>query len=135
MTPLLRLYEAADTQGLTVVAFPMRHLTAIALPDGVIGLNPDKVDTTAGETVCLAHEMGHCLTGTFYSADDDVYRKGRCEQRADRWAMERLVPLGELKAALRRGVSRPYELAEHFGVTEEFVCKCLEYYHEAKGAL
>jgi len=45
------------------------------------------------------------------------------------------VPLPELKQALKKGITRPDELAEHFCVPEEFVRKSLRYYQEAKNAL
>ncbi len=134
MTTLQRLYDTADRLGLQICCFPMQSNTAISTPDGFIGMDVDKIDTSAGELVVLAHEMGHCLTGSFYTLDSDLCQRQRCEERADRWAIGRLVPLSELKAALDQGMP-PHELAEHFGVPEAFLEKCLRYYHEAKGEI
>ena len=135
MTQLQRLYETADGLGLQICYFPMGNLTAISTPDGFIGMDVDKLEDSAHETACLAHEMGHCLTGSFYTVDTGLCQQRRCEERADRWAMGRLVPLEELKGLLERGVTRPDELAEHFGVPEQFLRKCVQFYKEAKGAL
>ena len=79
--------------------------------------------------------MGHCVTGGFYTMESSMIQRARCEQRAERWAIRRLVPLPELKRALKRGITRPDELAEHFCVTEEFLRKSLRYYKEARNAL
>ena len=134
MTHLQRLYETADGLGLQICYFPMENNTAISTPDGFIGMDVDRLEDSAGELVCLAHEMGHCLTGSFYTLDSDHHQRQRCEERADRWAMETLVPLNDLKRALEMGL-RHHELAELFGVTEEFLEKCLWYYREAKGEI
>ncbi|MBQ6711521.1 MAG: ImmA/IrrE family metallo-endopeptidase [Clostridia bacterium] len=135
MTRLQGLYETADGLGLQICYFPMEQLTAISTPDGFIGMDVDKLEDSARETVCLAHEMGHCLTGSFYTVDSSLQQRRRCEERADRWAMDRLVPLEELKGLLKAGMTRPDELAEYFGVPEDFLLRCVAYYKEAKGAL
>lgn len=134
MTRLQRLYETADGLGLQICYFPMGRATAVSTPDGFIGMDVDKLEDSAGELACLAHEMGHCLTGSFYTLESDRCQRQRCEERADRWAMETLVPLNDLKRALEMGL-RHHELAELFGVTEEFLEKCLWYYREAKGEI
>ena len=135
MTRLQRLYETADGLGLQICYFPMGRATAVSTPDGFIGMDVDKLEDSAGELACLAHEMGHCLTGSFYTLDSDRHQRQRCEERADRWAICRLVPLAELREALDAGITRSDELAEHFGVPEAFLNKCLWYYREAKGVL
>lgn len=135
MNQLQGLYETADELGMQICYFPMGQITAISTPDGFIGMDVDKLEDSAHEAVCLAHEMGHCLTGSFYTVDSSLHQRQRCEERADRWAIGRLVPLEGLKGALESGLTRPHELAEHFGVSEEFLRKCVTYYKEAKGAL
>ena len=135
MTQLQCLYETADGLGLQICYFPMERLTALSTPDGFIGMDVDKLENTAQETVCLAHEMGHCLTGSFYTTASDAALRRRCEERADRWAIRRLVPLEALKDALTRGMTQPHELAEYFGVPEPFLQKCVQYYKEAQNAL
>lgn len=134
MTALTSLYNTAEAMGLDVYYFPMRERAAVSTPDGAIGIDVDKLESSAEEAVCLAHEMGHCLTGSFYRTDTPLMLRGRAEERADRWAVRRLVPLRELRRALRAGL-RADELAEHFGVPEFFIYKAVRYYHEAKNQL
>lgn len=135
MTQLQRLYETADGLGLQICYFPMGRAAAVSTPDGFIGMDVDKLPDSAGELACLAHEMGHCLTGSFYTTDSDFCQRWRCEERANRWAIRRLVPLEELKQAIQAGITQPYELAEHFEVPEEFLRKSLQFYREAQGAI
>ena len=65
MTHLQRLYETADGLGLQICYFPMENNTAISTPDGFIGMDVDKLEDSARATVCLAHEMVHCLQLVF----------------------------------------------------------------------
>ena len=84
--------------------------------------------TLADEKVKLAHELGHCETGSFYNrwATCDIRRKH--ERRANRWAYEKLVPEDELWDAIRQGYREPWELADYFGVTEAFLRHAIAYY-------
>ncbi|MBR5390370.1 MAG: ImmA/IrrE family metallo-endopeptidase [Clostridia bacterium] len=132
---LQRLYQQAEAMGLQVYFLPMQTRCGISTPDGTIGMDSNRQKSTAEELVCLAHEMGHCMTGSFYTAEADLLQRRRCEARADRWAYRQLVPLDELRRLLARGVTRTDELAEHFGVTEDFLRDCLAYYRNAKNAI
>ena len=114
MTRLTDLYRKAEELDIRVIQFPMASLRAVSTPDNFIGIDPDKLEDRE-ELVCLAHEMGHCATGSFYTSDATMLDRTRQEQRADRWAMETLVPLNDLKRALEMGL-RHHELAELFGV-------------------
>ena len=84
MTRLQGLYETADGLGLQICYFPMEQLTAISTPDGFIGMDVDKLEDSARETVCLAHEMGHCLTGSFFRTAARVKRLPFAEETASK---------------------------------------------------
>ena len=53
---------------------------------------------------------------------------------AERWAIERLVPLCELKMAIKQGDEAISDLAIRFGVTEGFMSKVFEHYASVKSA-
>ena len=82
----------------------------------------------AKETVALGHELGHCVTGSFYNryAARDVMQKH--EHRADKWAIEQIVPVDELDEAVAEGHTELWDLAEQFGVTEAFMKKAVCWY-------
>ena len=80
------------------------------------------------ERVHLGHELGHCATGSFYSIHTAIDCRQRHENKADKWAIQTLVPVEELDAAVAEGCTELWELAERFGVTEEFIRKAVCWY-------
>ena len=125
----LELYRYAEQQDIDVdwVSMELATSLSVPLPGGqyAIAINPWKMDSLAMETVCMAHELGHCETGSFYNpyAVCDVRRKH--ENRADKWAIRRLVPRAEYESALDDGCTTISALAERFGVTPEFMKKAV----------
>ena len=93
-----------------------------------IGIDPFEIETEAEERVHLAHEIGHCETGSFYNAYSDFDIHEKHELRADCWAASRLVPAQELICALKCGVVELWALAELFDVTEDFMQKAINIY-------
>ena len=132
MTTLLDLYEYAENQGIDVDWVPLEQATSLSipLPDGsyAIAVNPWKLDTLEQETVCLAHELGHCKTGSFYNRHAALDIRQKHENRADKWEIEQLLPLDALEAAAHEGCTEVWDLAERFGVTEDLVRKAICWY-------
>lgn len=133
MTPdPLTLYQYAEARGIDVAwfSFDRAESLSVQLPDGgcAIAIDPWKMNTVAEETVCLAHELGHCETGSFYSPHTAFEVRERLENRADKWAIRALIPKSDLTAALRGGCTELWELAERFGVTERFMEKAVHYH-------
>lgn len=132
MVDTLNLYTFAEQHGTQVYWFDLQSAESLSLPlqDGscAIAMNPWYLHTQAEEKVKLAHELGHCETGAFYNryAARDLRQKH--ENRANKWAIKKLIPEDELRAAFRDGYREPWELAEYFGVTEDFVHKAIDYY-------
>ena len=82
----------------------------------------------AKERTHLAHEIGHCETGSFYSSYTKVDSRRRHENRADKWAVLKLISKSDLDKAITDGYTEIWELAEHFDVTEEFMKKAVCFY-------
>ena len=135
MADLLELYNLAEQHGTPVYWFDLGAAESLSLQmeDGscAIAMDPWHLPTLADEKVKLAHELGHCETGAFYNrhAARDVRQK--YENRANKWAYQKLVPEDELKQAMRQGCQEPWELAEYFNVPEAFLRGALEYYQGA----
>ena len=68
------------------------------------------------------------MTGSFYNeaATCDIRRKH--ENRADKWEIYELVPVSELDEAIAKGYTEIWDLAEYFGVTEDFMRKAVCWY-------
>lgn len=93
-----------------------------------IGMDCGVLENEAELRVHLAHEMGHCKTGAFYNrkAALDVRQKHEC--KADKWAIERMIPEQELDEAVAQGYTDVWSLSEYFCVTEDFVRKAVCWY-------
>ena len=126
------LYDFAQQQNIEVLQFPMKENGSMSImtENGAcyIGIDESVQDGNAQERVHLAHELGHCATGSFYSIHTAVDSRQRHENRADKWAVKKLIPVSLLDAAIANGCTEIWELAEHFGVTEDFVRKAVCYY-------
>ena len=123
------LYELAEKQNIPVLTFPLPVNGSLSIRDEAgscwVGMDAGVCDGGAHETVHLAHELGHCLTGSFYSIHTAVDTRQRHEIRADKWAIRQLIPVEALDDAIASGCQTTWELAEHFGVTEAFVRKAV----------
>ena len=132
MLNLLDLYHYAEDNQIDVdwISMVRAASLSIPLPDGgyAIAIDPWKMDSTEKEIVCLAHELGHCRTGSFYNCFAARDIRQRHENHADKWAIKKLIPQDELDQAISDGYTEPWELAEHFGVTEDFLRKAVCWY-------
>ncbi len=131
MRDLNAVYRMAEAARVEVDWFPMNRAQSLSIPlgeGGAIAIDPRRVESAADEKLKLCHELGHCVTGSFYNRYAPLDVRQRHELHADRWAIAQLVPRGELEGALRRGVWEVWELAEHFEVTEDFMRKALCHY-------
>ena len=127
------LYDLAKQQNIEVLPFSLEDSGSISLmaEDGscYIGIDNSMQDNSAQERVHLGHELGHCLTGSFYSIHTAIDCRQRHENKADKWAVKKLIPIQDLEAAIASGYTEAWELAEYFGVTELFMRKAICYYN------
>lgn len=133
-TTLLDLYKTAERNGVEVMSIDTSVTKSMSLvsecDNYYIGINPFMLESDIEEAMCLAHELGHCMTGSFYNRYSKLDIRAKHERRADKWAIKKLVPKDELRMAVKSGRESRYELAEHFNVTEDFMQKVLDYYNQ-----
>ena len=126
------LYDYAAQQNIEVIPYPMPENASMSIMaengDCFIGIDPRIQKGDAEERVHLSHEIGHCVTGSFYNIYAAIDCRKRHENKADKWAIQQLIPVEELDDAVAHGLTEFWELAEHFDVTEEFVKKAVCYY-------
>ena len=125
---LNQLYNRAARQGIDVDYFPMREIVSVSLPAGYVAIDVDKIKNTQHEKYVLAHEIGHIEVGAFYNIHSPADIRGRHEARADRRAIEMLIPWDALLEASQCGICEKWELAEYFDVSESLIIKAVEYY-------
>ena len=87
------------------------------------------------EAICvLSEEIGHYKTSTPKDITD-YNQNAKEERRARNWGYKKLVPLDKLKQfIIQKECVMPYELAEEFGITEEFCEEAVRMYR-VKGEL
>ncbi len=126
------LYDLAEQQNIPVIRFSLTETGSLSVMldngDCFIGMDASVQDGGAQERVHLSHELGHCNTGSFYNIHAAADCRQRHENRADKWAIRRLIPVDDLDDAIAGGCTQIWELAERFQVTEEFMRKAVCYY-------
>lgn len=119
------LYDFAQQQNIEVlnVSLPQTESMSVMLENGrcFIGMDDSVRDGGVQERVHLSHELGHCVTGSFYNIHAAIDYRQRHENRANKWAIQALIPVEELDDAIAEGCTEVWELAERFQVTEEFI--------------
>ena len=135
-TPLERLYDLACENNIQIEQMNLPLTKSISAPVGkkcyiAIDKKPMK---TREEKVCVAHEIGHCETLSFYNPNNSLDVKGRHEYRADRWSVHELIPIEEYIKAIEKGNTEIWQLAECFDVTEDFIVK-VDYVYKCEGKL
>lgn len=117
------LYSYCEAHGIETfrIDAPIsRSMSAYIDNTPVVGIDERGMGETE-LTMHLAHEVGHCERMAFYNPATPLETRSRCEARANLWALHKLIPKESLRRALKRGITRVWELAEHFGVTEDFI--------------
>lgn len=117
---MTNLYNYAENNHIDVDYFPMEATKSLSIR-GAVALNPKMIKSESETIICLAHELGHQATNSFYKIKSKFETRERMEEQAKRWAAARLVPLSDLKIALKNGITEIWELAEHFNVTTDFM--------------
>ena len=139
MTDLLSLYVLAEDNGIEVDGFDLEKYESLSIQDSdgdcFIAIDPFKLTSQADEKVKLAHEIGHCVTGSFYNKYATCDLRQRHENRANKWAIRKIIPENELYDALKHGHREVWDLAEIFGVTEDFMRMAICWYQNGNLAV
>lgn len=132
MTQLEELYRIADQENIAVDCFPLKSRAALSYMvltgECSIAIDPGQLSGPVDEKMKLSHELGHCMTGSFYNVYSNYDCRERHENTADKWAIRKLVPKNELSDALNSGCQSLWELSEYFCVPEKFIKKAVCYY-------
>lgn len=132
---LERLYILAEENNIPIDENCPDSLVSMSarLPNGmkIIGLSNDE-STAHTRLERMAHEMGHCMTDSFYVGYSPFELRAKHEYKANVWAANEIVPFPELCEAVKDGMRELWELAEHFGVSRAFMEKAIKL-HEQNG--
>ena len=137
MDRLDALYQEAADQDIMVAAGPLRNGESMIVDDDgciSIALNSACISTRMYERYLMAHEMAHYRTGTYYKLRSPLQLREKQEYVADTWMVCDLVPVDDLKEAVRQGYTEVWELADYFDVPEKVIRRADEIYRN-KGLL
>lgn len=82
-----------------------------------------------GKLEVFAHEIGHCLTDSFYyGKESNSALICTQEAKADIWAFEYVLPFEELCEAVKSGCDSYPSLMRHFCVSKHFLQDAIYYY-------
>ncbi len=125
---LEKLYIMADENNIPIDESCPEALISISVrfPDGskVIGLSNDE-NAAYTKLERVAHEMGHCMTESFYEGYSPFELRAKHENKANEWATNEIVPFSELCEAVKEGCREVWELAEYFSVSNSFMEKAI----------
>lgn len=131
MEKIISLYDELNRAGVRFYHWDLDDLQAATIElKGRYGVFMDfgNIHTGAEELVVVAHEGGHISTGATHRVDSPYDLVEKHEYKADKWAIQRLIPEEALDEAVADGCTELWQLAEHFGVTEEFMKKAVCWY-------
>ena len=131
MNKVLSLYDELNSRGVRFYLWDMGEDQAATIEiDGRYGvfMDFDNIPTSAEELVIVAHEGGHISTGATHKLSSPYDLVEKHERKADKWAIERLIPADALTQAVAEGCTELWQLADYFGVTIDFMRKAVCWY-------
>lgn len=135
MVELNTLYEDLRKQQVTLYPYDVGNEKSVTIELNnrfAIFLDPFRVESIQEMKYILAHEIGHCATGCTHKVCSPLDIVQRHEYKANRWAIERYLPLENINAAIRQGYTEPWQLADYFDLPEGFVRRAIAHYTDAR---
>lgn len=129
------LLQRAHDDGLFVIEQACFESASKGLIAGdVIGISRDL--TSSAERACiLAEEIGHYFTAGSDITDQRSLDSRKRERKARLWAYRLLVPPAALIDACEAGCRTRFAVANHLGVTEEFLADACAMYRSTFGTI
>ena len=117
---------------ITVISVRLKASVSMSMPAGegchYIAMKESGLSAPERYTALL-HETGHCETGAFYNLHSPFDLVDKQEYRANKWAVENAITKEALEQAAGQGYTEAWQLAEYFGVTEDFIRFAYRYYY------
>lgn len=135
---LLLLYDIAEQEKIPIHCLPLKKSCGVSVKiENTYNIAIKKHLKERIERDTLAHELGHCLTGSLYyltNKNNPCYKSniGWAECKANNWAIKTLVPLSDLKNALMESHNfyegEKYIVAEMLNISISQVDEAITYY-------
>lgn len=126
------LQEAADDNVYVIESAPFRSQAEGLINNDVIGINRTVRDSNRKACV-LAEELGHYHTTVGNILDQSSADNRKQEYRARLWSYNKMIGLRGIIDCHNAGCHTAYEMADHLGVTEEFLQEAIRCYRSKYG--
>ena len=134
---LLSLYNELQRDGILIFEHSQKSTKAVTIRNQLgygIFIDTNHIETVAEELSILAHEYGHCATGATHAVCSPLDLIEKHEYKGDKFAAHRLIDPIEMKKAIADGCTEVWQLAERFGVTEDFIRRA-DYIYRCEGLI
>lgn len=128
---LIDIRNKIEDNGINIFPFGISDVKAVTIEvDNRYGIfvNHNEISNTDEEFCVLAHEYGHCKSGTTHKLNSSFSLVCQHEYRADRQSIIDLLPVSKIREAVRKGCQTLYEIAEYVDMPESFVSKAIQHY-------
>lgn len=128
MENALSLYNELNGAGVRFYHWDLGDECAATVEMGgryAVFMDFSNIPTAADELVTVAHEGGHVSTGATHKVSSPYDLVAKHEYKADKWAVQRLIPAEALDRAVADGYTDLYALADYFNVTVPFMKKAV----------
>ncbi len=100
--------------------------------DGTIVMDTS-IETESEYRCVLSEELGHHYTSDGNIIDYKSIESQRQEDRANRWALNEILPLEAFVEAYNHGCRNKFEIADFLFITEDFLEKAVNHYKSKHG--
>lgn len=133
MDRLTKLYQKIEEDGIFLfnTSIP-NYKAATLLYEDQYGIFVDyaRIDSLRDELSYVAHEYGHCKSGTTHSLLPPLETVSRYEHRANKRAVLEVLPIEDIRSAISDGCREVWEFCEYLDVSQSFFEKAVEIYRE-----
>lgn len=128
---LIDIRNKIEDNGINIFPFGISDVKAVTIEvDNRYGIfvNHNEISNTDEEFCVLAHEYGHCKSGTTHKLNSSFSLICQHEYRADRQSIIDLLPVSKIQEAIQNGSQTLYEIADFVDMPEVFVSKAIQHY-------
>jgi|GEM_PF-56162 len=134
-----KIINIADRNQIEIHEFDTRDRDGLAFCDVsgqmAVAIHPRVVrGEKAHAARVIGHEVGHCITGSFYAKKLTLPNIGQCERRASKWYICTAVKKEELQRALKESDDDYWGAAEALGVDIETIIEACDHYFDVDPA-
>ena len=126
-----KVYKKIQSNGIELMHFGLPNIKSVSVETGGkygIFINHKEIENSDEEFCVLAHEYGHCMTGSTHPPYSPVDIISKHEYKADRKAVLDFLPIDKIKSAIKDGCRTIYEFSEYLDLPEQFVIKAFQHY-------